>query len=100
MTTTDDRKCRFERSAGRLVLTVKGKETSYMVEEFDSEVGGRAFCLVKTDGEGAALERYDVLVGSEKGHYDGCSCASATYRAASACKHWKAMAALIAAGKV
>lgn len=88
----------YDRTTGTLRLTVGGRTTEYQVEEFDTELGGRAFALVKVAG-GEAVERYDVLVGTPGGHDDCCSCPDSTYRRR-ACKHYKAVAALLAAGRL
>lgn len=89
--TTVTGKVNYNPLTGVLTLTTDGRTSAYEVERFDSELGGTAYALVKV-AAGEAVERYDVLVGSHRGHFDGCSCPDATYRQR-ACKHYKAIQA-------
>ncbi len=67
----EGRTLRFDRSTGTLVITmpIRGKvtETAYRVAEYEADFG-RAFAVVKLDGAGDEVERYDV---NTDGH---CSC--------------------------
>jgi hypothetical protein len=70
--------------------------TDYSVREFRSEVGGRAFELVKL-GLQADGECYHVRLTADS-RQDSCSCKG--FVAHSHCKHRDGLAALVAAGRL
>lgn len=46
------------------------EEATYQITLLDSELGGRAFELVKLDDQGDPTDRYSVLVNGSESSYD------------------------------
>jgi hypothetical protein len=91
------RTLRFSTAMNRVTITVesagrKPVNTVYAVQEYEGDFG-RSFALLKLDGEGEAIERYDVNTSGF------CSCIDFE-RYGVFCKHQAAVAKLIEEGKV
>lgn len=97
----EGRTLRFDRATGTLTITlpVRGRmvATRYRVAEYDADFG-RAFAVVKLDGDGEPVVRYDVSIGGRPEDHI-CDCTD-FLKHGRPCKHCDALAFLVETGRV
>lgn len=85
----------FSPTAGALAVTVKGKTTTYVVQEFPTADIRRGFVLSKVGGDASGST---VLVDCRGARWDSCDCEGWKFKRK--CRHAAAVRKLVDLGKL